>query len=280
MKRVSFVGHLAGIVAGFALHWNLLPLELVQPAILVPTLFLGYQWRARHLVPIRYQETEEDEECNRLFTDDAEQHYGRFDSRRHKRERDQNMHQILVHIRSALAVIVILSAFAFDVLGGMMLCSILSLVSFHVCVQSHALLLSGRSPDNEKRRLGTLWKGFILCCILTIVCDSMSVAGWIIVRVYWQSSVSIRLVPACAMLQCRLGVQLVALVLACRNLSDIGETGGGPFVVVFGYTILENAQIVGGALVTFITRRHWTAFEGTGIPLGYANVEMQTSQVV
>jgi membrane associated rhomboid family serine protease len=41
IPRVSFVGHLSGIIAGFALHWNLLPLELVQPAILTPALFLG-----------------------------------------------------------------------------------------------------------------------------------------------------------------------------------------------------------------------------------------------
>jgi hypothetical protein len=78
----------------------------------------------------------------------------------------------------------------------------------------------------------------------------------------------------------RLAVQLVALVMACKNLSDIGETGGGLFVAVFGYTVLENARIVGGALFTFIARRHWTAFEGRGIPLGHANVEMQTSQVL
>jgi hypothetical protein len=278
MKRVSFVGHLAGIVAGFALHWNLLPLELVQPSILVPALFLGYQWRARHLVPVRDQENDEEEDDSRL-TEDAEDQR-RFDSRQHKRERDQTMHHLLVYIRSALVVIVVLSAVAFDVLGGMLLSPILSLVSFYFCVQSHALLLSGDSTDSEKSRLGTLWKGFILSCVLTVVCDSMAVAGWIVASVYWQASVSVGLVPACVFLLFRLAVQLVALVLACKNLSDIGETGGGLFVVVFGYTVLENARIVGGALFTFITRRHWTAFEGRGISLGHANVEMQTSQVL
>jgi hypothetical protein len=37
--------HLAGIVAGFLLHWRLLPLELVQPCVLIPALLLALQPR-------------------------------------------------------------------------------------------------------------------------------------------------------------------------------------------------------------------------------------------
>ena len=39
LRRASFVGHLAGLVAGFCVHWRLLPLVLVQPAVLIPALY-------------------------------------------------------------------------------------------------------------------------------------------------------------------------------------------------------------------------------------------------
>jgi hypothetical protein len=189
------------------------------------------------------------------------------------------VHQLLVYAQRALVLSVVLSAFFVDVLGGMLLSPIFSLVLFHFCVTSHTLLLSDDSVDAEKGRLGTLTKGFILSCVLTVVCDSMAMAGWIIARVYWQtmSNGGIGLVPACILLLCRLVVQLFSLCVACKNLSDIGETGSGLFIVVFGYTVLENARIVGAALVSFLTKRNWTAFEGRG----HALVEISVpSQVV
>lgn len=42
LPRVSFYGHLSGIVAGFFMHWGLLPIRLVQPWILVPLLYSLY----------------------------------------------------------------------------------------------------------------------------------------------------------------------------------------------------------------------------------------------
>jgi len=42
LPRVSLSGHLAGILAGFGVHWGLLPIRFVQPAILIPVLYLLY----------------------------------------------------------------------------------------------------------------------------------------------------------------------------------------------------------------------------------------------
>lgn len=48
LKRASFVGHLAGVIAGFLWHWNLLPLALMQPCILVPAMYVGILWSRRN----------------------------------------------------------------------------------------------------------------------------------------------------------------------------------------------------------------------------------------
>jgi membrane associated rhomboid family serine protease len=45
LQRASFVGHLAGVVAGFALYWNLMPLGMVQPAVLIPILYCILLWQ-------------------------------------------------------------------------------------------------------------------------------------------------------------------------------------------------------------------------------------------
>ena len=42
LPRVSFTGHLAGIVMGYAWYWKLLPLVLVHPAVAIPSLYFGY----------------------------------------------------------------------------------------------------------------------------------------------------------------------------------------------------------------------------------------------
>jgi hypothetical protein len=271
LKRVSFVGHLAGIIAGFLLHWNLLPLGLYQPAILIPAIYLVLLWRARKVIPVK----SENDDIHDLPT--PPQSGGRLDGRRSKRERNEAIHKLLVRVRTALIANLVLSACVFDVLGGMFLSPLLGLMYYQSCIQSHKILITMPSlsrdsieNDNEKIRLGTLWKGFILSCVLTILCDSMSLSGWCMSSVYWQSDkgTTVTLMPACVMVVLRLVIQVVALIVASKNLADIGETGGGLFVVVFGSTVLENSRIVGTAIQTRITRSNWSAFEGQGISLG------------
>jgi hypothetical protein len=114
-----------------------------------------------------------------------------------------------------------------------------------VSLLGHELCTTLSDDSGVDTKIG-LTKGFILSCVLMVVCDSMAMAGWI----------------ACILLLCRLVMQLFSLCVECKNLSDIGETGSGLFIVVFGYTGLENARIAGPALIPFLTKRtNWTAFE-------------------
>ena len=55
MPRVSFMGHLAGIVCGFCLHWGVFipPLEICSPNVLIGgVLLIGLIWR-RRIIPVR-----------------------------------------------------------------------------------------------------------------------------------------------------------------------------------------------------------------------------------
>lgn len=48
MPRVSFIGHLAGIICGFIMHWNLLWAEIVwSPQVFIPLLLLLELWKVK-----------------------------------------------------------------------------------------------------------------------------------------------------------------------------------------------------------------------------------------
>ncbi|KAL7465015.1 hypothetical protein ACHAXS_005344 [Conticribra weissflogii] len=56
MPRVSFMGHLAGILCGFGLHWGwgMPPLEVCSPNVLIGGVYLmGCLWWRRGVVPVR-----------------------------------------------------------------------------------------------------------------------------------------------------------------------------------------------------------------------------------
>jgi len=53
LRRVSFVGHFAGILAGFLLHWirKFNPLFLIQPAVLIPAIHIILLYKMQNLIP-------------------------------------------------------------------------------------------------------------------------------------------------------------------------------------------------------------------------------------
>jgi membrane associated rhomboid family serine protease len=55
LPRVSMTGHLAGILAGFALHWGLVP--TIQPAVILPLLYLAYLLLIRKVEREHHQQT-------------------------------------------------------------------------------------------------------------------------------------------------------------------------------------------------------------------------------
>lgn len=54
MPRVSFIGHLAGIICGFLLHWNVLPREVFySPQVLIPLVIIVYLKYTNRLIASR-----------------------------------------------------------------------------------------------------------------------------------------------------------------------------------------------------------------------------------
>lgn len=284
MRRVSFVGHLAGIIAGFLLHWNMLPLELVQPSVLLPLLYLVHLWRVRGLVPVAVTM----QKLEIVVPLDHEQDGPRFDARRHKREREVAMQTLLSRTTVLLFIMVVVSFATMD--ASMTVSSILHCILFYSCKQAHGQMIatSANSTEysREMLRLGALWRVCILASILKTIVDSMALASWVVTGNYWYGAhIVIGFLPATVILFLLLWVQLFSLSLACKSLEGIGQNGSGAFSNIFRFTVLENASSIGTCTIPMLTKTaSWTAFEGRGVALGTATsspgrLSVESSQV-
>ena len=267
MRRVSFLGHFAGIVAGFLLHWHVLPLDVVQPCVLIPLLYFIHLWCVSGYIPIGG--TMADPETEFL---DAQQGGPRFDARRHKRERDQSMKRLMSWMTCVMILFVVTLGMMMDI--TMVVIFALQTALFNFCRQAHARLIatSTNSTDlaRETQRLEALWKVYILATILAVVTNSMTLASWYITGDYWHgTNVVVSYLLASIMLCTTIIVQILGLTLACKSLDGIGQCGSGVFFQTFRFAVLDNAIVVGTSIVPFLTKTtNWTAFEGQGVILG------------
>lgn len=111
-----------------------------------------------------------------------------------------------------------------------------------------------------------------MTCILAIVVDAMSTAGWIPLRTVIsleQVQLLFGLVPTLMFMFLRIAINILGLVIASKVLHDMGQVSyasGGIFVRVFS-RVLTSSKAVGDGV--FLSQRPmWTAFEGRGIRLG------------
>lgn len=104
---------------------------------------------------------------------------------------------------------------------------------------------------------------------LSIVVDSMSVAGWLAFPTFIsaeQSSLPIGLLPVSILMLLRIAVNLLALVLSSKILHDYTQIGGGIFIHVFAVVIRLSKML--GDQILISKAPLWTAFEGKGFTLG------------
>ncbi|KAL7452223.1 hypothetical protein ACHAWC_003945 [Mediolabrus comicus] len=313
MPRVSFMGHLAGIICGFGLHWGWPPIEIGSPNVLIGGVFLigNLFWRGVvpvvPLVPPDYDDHDEDNQLLSLLLEsdqdgidgilmslsgntDVENGNGHHlngdntasmdpftRSKERKKEREmeemRRKHKTLGSIRNLIGLVTILSFLFFDwpqcILFAYFIFGTRS--SFIVWAYTQAKVESDVvSP--EKQRAGMIWRGYFMTCILAVVVDAMSTAGWISLRTVIfleRNQLLFGLVPTMMFMFLRIAINILGLVIASKVLHDMGQVSyasGGIFVRVFS-RVLTSSKAVGDGV--FLSQRPlWTAFEGKGIRLG------------
>jgi membrane associated rhomboid family serine protease len=319
MPRVSFMGHLAGIICGFCLHWGWPPIEIGSPNVLIGGVFLigNLFWRGVvpvvPLVPPDYDDHDEDNQLLSLLLEsdqdgidgilmslsgnaDVENGNGHHlngdntasmdpftRSKERKKEREmeemRRKHKTLGSIRNLIGLVTILSFLFFDWVSSIALSQCILFAYFIFGTRSSFIVwaytqakVESDVVSPEKQRCGMIWRGYFMTCILAIVVDAMSTAGWIPLRTVIsleQVQLLFGLVPTLMFMFLRIAINILGLVIASKVLHDMGQVSyasGGIFVRVFS-RVLTSSKAVGDGV--FLSQRPmWTAFEGRGIRLG------------
>ena len=312
MPRVSFMGHLSGIICGFALHWGWPPIELGSPNVLVGGIFLlgNLFWRKRvvPVVPLVPPDSDNHDDDNQMLSlllesgedgidgilmslpgsgDDVENNADTADpfarSREKKKEREmeemRRKHKTLTSIRNLIGIITVLSFLFFDWISSIVFSQCLLLAYFIFGTRSSFIVwaCSHAKAENEfitpeKHRAGMIWRGYLMSCVLAIVVDAMSIAGWVQLQTVISSErtkLLFGLGPTLLFMLLRIAVNTLGMVTASKVLHDMGQVSyvsGGIFVRTFS-TVLSCSKTIGDGL--FLSRRPlWTAFEGRGVRLG------------
>lgn len=294
LPRVSLGGHLAGIIAGFWLHWNLLPLELIQPSVLIPLLLL-VQWKIRHFMPMQHGASDHGEHSARNLLDISplndedetgqgqpsqssilHQHWFPFNLISHREKATLGMTRLLSCLL-LLMLLLLISSLGIMSWGSSLIYSqgLLSIMFYFCCLSYNIYLNDGSQQDfmsttlvHKKERMIVLWKGFIVSCVLVLVMDSMTLACWSLMGNAMFSPLIACI--ACSVLGTRLLTYTVALSLACKTWEDLGGANDekGIFEYSLGYCILSNGVCLGQRILSLKIvlggcQRHATAASPT-----------------
>lgn len=280
MPRVSFVGHLAGIVCGFLVHWSLVPLNLFGPQILISASFFAHLWIIRKCIPIERDAIAEDEEALVLVEGQGGENERTTTQRRPGERVVSRRHRLLVLVKNLMLAISVFSLVLYDI--SLVLSQAVVFVFYSFSVQSNALFLwhrgqSSSSVDDKRKitmemsRGGTLWRGSILSLVLVIVTDAMTLSGWAIAstNVTAERHLLVGFWFATLVMLLRLSVNFIGLCLAVGVLHDLVECGEGAFVIAFGF-VLSWGREIGDKIFSTFSRRESSVgmFEGRGIVLG------------
>jgi len=312
LPRVSFGGHLAGIVAGFWLHWNVLPLEIIQPSVSIPLITL-VQWKVRQFLPVHSTKSSGNvlgatiSSSPLNFLDEAGIAEDENDSNDQESVRENRRDSIasgpfskyrwrlclsskgnnrttnlLATIQVAMVALLGTSLLLLGWGSSILYSQALLFIQFHYCRQSYADYSYNDGDDNwspeaaqKKERMLVFWKGYITCSVIVVVMESMTLAGWTLMggAMFGQSSLSMALLLLAGLL----AVHGTALSVACRHWEDIGGSneGKGIFEYSLGFCVLDNAKEVGRQVISCWSsekRSHKTTFPS--IPSGSGGIAL------
>jgi len=278
MPRASFIGHLSGIICGYMLHWNILPIEVFwSPNVLIPAILFLHWWFVRRIIPVRYGVMSSSSSVHHNSTSTSSE---RSSTRRSK---------LLSMTRKAMALSSIISFLLLDMFDSMALSQVLGFIMYGFSIKYYDILASSQGAGNGnsngdsngdnngslsslqqhqeqvlllKNKSKILWKGTILTLLLILGTDAMTIPVWICTKNYIESERQIYfsfwavVVPAMIL---RWIIHLICFVLACNTLLhhchdvDVGEgeqdnDNMNVFTQVFGFIMRWGSD---GCMILF-----------------------------
>ena len=144
LPRVSFTGHLSGIIVGFLVHWELIPIRYFQPVLMVPILYLIYLWKIRKACPTSVDSS----------------------------ERSQNP---MSRIKTILGYQVVVLIYSVTILGPINSTTLSFAVTIIYWYQLYQAVLQIDDPYNH---VATWSKAYIFIAVLVLITDAMTIGGW------------------------------------------------------------------------------------------------------
>ena len=284
MPRVSFMGHLAGIICGFGLHWGIFPpMELCSPNVLFGGVFIiGLIWR-RRIIPVRplLTATMDEEGCMEhedyltsllavenggdevIVVGDNSSHRSpsRSNNRQasydpiRKKERDRiesyRKQKTLLHIRNLIGVVTLLSLFVFDWTSSLVLSQFVLLTLFAFGTKSLFIVWAyTRSEDVENDIIVPEKKRSGIIWRGFLMSAVLSIVYDSMTFASWlavpniNSPMPIGSLSIKLFMIFRLVVNLLALVVGSKILHELGEVGGGILVHIFSH-VFDWTRAVG-----------------------------------
>lgn len=233
LPRACFTGHLAGIVAGFGLHWKVLKLEWIQPSILFPMLWIYFKL--------------------------VRQENARFWFRWRLLLRNGNAATVgeggksiliryLVWIHILLVMVILGSVWKFGLFHSLVLSQLLMLLCIRAWQSAMAMTTVQVSSTTNTATADGCARGYIVLATITTITNAMTLGGWTLTRILWPDFwISIMLVSTTILLH------LLSICLACHYLKNhskqiVSSSDNLILVRVFGWTVMEPGQVLGQKL--------------------------------
>jgi len=286
MPRVSFMGHLAGIVCGFLLHWNMLPREICyMPQVLIPAIVLFHFWYVRKIVSFRIDgfmsagATTDTAGSMKLGNDNSPMvemggvggNASRFrtsasvrnTSSLRKSEGKERTKQLQTWTQNVMIALMLMASSVFNVLGGVFWSQVLLTVLF---------VFATKGATQE---IDTIWKAVFLTMVLVIVTDAIHIPYWIYLNTSIKGEWNVRSQIAVIFVAARLVGTSIALILASEAITESSSCG-----TIFDHTlgrimrccnsIASFPFFSGGGENNSGGGNTWGTFEGQGNVLGRA----------
>ena len=248
LPRSCFVGHLAGIIAGFALHWNVLSLEWLQPCILLPVLWICGKTLLYYQNAQRSHDSLTGRELSRLTTSSNATPMSSprsllgsatlegEESSSSSKMVEKRLQAMIRYKLLVLVVVFILGNFSWSLIVS-------QVILWMILIALHTVSLSGSSLG------GTLGRGYIVFVLIVLLTDAMTLGGYLATRILWPQRIWI-LVGFVGM---RLIWNLESLCLVSLYLeqshqvsstSSFLSSEGQVFVQLFGKTVIQPSASV------------------------------------